>query len=160
MRLPIKGYEGLYDISDDGRVWSYRRNKWLKNALVSTGYPGVDLCKGGIRKQHLIHRLLAATFMENPKGLAQINHKNGIKTDNRLDNLEWCSIQENLKHALETGLRKSLFGESHGRAKLKTADVLTIRALAAPNKDIAKMFSVSETTVRLIRKKDRWAHIN
>lgn len=74
----------------------------------SRGYLMVRFTSKG--KYYPVHRLVALAFIPNPKNLPQINHKNGIKHDNRVDNLEWCTISENAKHAFRTGLRSKYWG--------------------------------------------------
>lgn len=88
----------------------------------------------------------------------QINHKNGCKSDNRLSNLEEVSAAANTAHAYATGLI-SRTGERNGRARLVTADVLTIRASDAAPKELAVRFGVSTAFVREIRQRRRWVHI-
>lgn len=117
MKILIKdviGYEGLYIIDNLGNVVSlpkfqgrrvHNKYKILKARVnVKTGYCEVCLNKNGKWKYFLLHRLLAIHFIPNPLNLENINHINGIKTDNRLDNLEWCSKKQNTKHAFENNL--------------------------------------------------------
>lgn len=93
--LQIKGYEGLYGISPDGKVFGYKRKKFLTPRTVGRGYQQVSLCKDGKTKQFLIHRLVAEAYISNPNGLTQVNHINEDKTDNRVENLEWTTAKEN-----------------------------------------------------------------
>ena len=97
MRNDIEGYEGLYAIEDDGRVWSYKRSIYMKPASVG-GYRQVILRKDGEAKHHYIHRLVAQAFIPNPDNLPQVNHKNEQKDDNRLENLEWCDAKYNMNY--------------------------------------------------------------
>lgn len=109
---PIKYYEGLYEVSNKGNVRSVDRhlmlgNKYclvkgkpLKASPNSKGYLKTDLCKNGQRKLHLIHRLVAEAFISNPNNLPCIDHINTIKTDNRVENLRWCSYKENSNNPL------------------------------------------------------------
>lgn len=100
--LDIKNYEGQYAVTPHGKVWSYQSKKFLSSkSKNSKGYPKVMLFKRGKnRKYYSIHRLVASTYIPNEYKKPQINHKNGIKTDNRVENLEWCTNRENTIHAL------------------------------------------------------------
>ena len=103
---PVPGYEGLYSVSEDGRVWSHanrlHQGKWLKQSLRNH-YLSVDLCIGPKRKSWNVHRLVALAFLPNPDGLPQVNHKNSDKEDNRATNLEWCTASANKKHSWDAG---------------------------------------------------------
>lgn len=114
----IKDYEGLYQISDRGNVKSLNYNKTGKEKLLKKGkdddgYLYVVLYFHGERKHHKIHRLMCKCFLENIENKEQVNHKNGIKSDNAIENLEWCTHTENQRHAWNTGLKKALTGEKH-----------------------------------------------
>lgn len=109
----VPGFEGLYAVSSDGRVWGYERRwitagriqrhrpaRWLK--LIEQqrrGYLVVNLKKGGQAKTMLVHRLVAQAFVPNPLGLPDVNHRNLRKTDNRAQNLEWCTPGDNKRHS-------------------------------------------------------------
>ncbi len=94
----IKGYEGLYAITSDGKVWSYRKNRYLNLVLCGKGYLQAHLWKNGNRKPCLIHRLVAETFIPNPDNLPQVNHRDEDKTNNCVGNLEWCSAKYNMNY--------------------------------------------------------------
>ena len=113
----IPNYEGLYQVSNLGRVKRLESAVWngykyvskkehiLKPHTNTHGYPSVILCKNGKHhKNHRVHRLVAQAFIPNPQNKIDINHINGIKTDNRVKNLEWVTRSENLIHAFKTGL--------------------------------------------------------
>lgn len=101
----IRGYEGIYVISNLGRVKS--NTKLLHLNTNTYGYKHVTLSKGNAQKTVLVHRLVASAFIENPLGLPQINHKDGNKSNNASDNLEWVTQKSNNRHAIETHLRKA-----------------------------------------------------
>ena len=123
--VEIKGYEGIYAIQSDGTVWSLsrlHRNKWgdtnsTKKLAKMTGwldgqgrYLMVTLSKNGKSKKLLIHRLVANSFLENIDNKKEVNHKDGNKKNNNVENLEWCTRTENARHAVEIGLIKSDVG--------------------------------------------------
>lgn len=103
---PVKDYELIdgYYVSKDGQVGSTNRG-WFKILSLRTdkdGYLDVGLVKkDGRRSPKRVHRLMAITFLSNPNGFPVVNHKNGIKNDNRIDNIEWCSISYNTKHGYD-----------------------------------------------------------
>ena len=123
----IVGYEGRYQISTEGNVRSIDRNfickgknqyknfisnrnykgKIIKPILDKKGYLYVCLCKNNIKEVRMIHRLVAQTFINNSEKKLQVNHKNGIKTDNRVENLEWVTAKENIEHAYNNNLFKN-----------------------------------------------------
>lgn len=102
----IQGYEGLYAVTSCGKVYSYKSKKFLKPKVDRDGYLHVGLYKEGRCKNFFIHRLVAKAYLENPDGLPQVNHVDGDKSYNWLNNLEWVSAAENSQHAYDTGLRK------------------------------------------------------
>lgn len=100
MLKDIKGFEGYYAVSNDGKVWSYRSNKYLKPANNGYGYLKVDLFKDGMKSKHRVHRLVLETFnpVEGMENL-QVNHIDYDKTNNNLSNLEWCTPSQNVKYS-------------------------------------------------------------
>lgn len=115
----IENFKGVYQVSNKGRVRSldrsiidclgrcqFKRGKLLKLYKGKTGYFVVDLKTNDIRKMAKVHILLAQAFIPNPENKLQVNHKDGIKTNNNLTNLEWNTPSENLKHAYDNGLLK------------------------------------------------------
>lgn len=103
---PIKGFD-KYSITENGEVWSHSHKKFMKFEYDDNGYKTIRLISPGVYKKYKIHRLVALTFLDNPMNKKCVNHINGIKTDNRLENLEWNTHSENIKHAYKLGLNKS-----------------------------------------------------
>lgn len=108
----IPGYEGLYQITTDGKVFSLRRKIYMKQQMDRDGYMCVNLYdQEGKLKKYFVHRLVAMTYIPNPEGKATVNHLNEIKNDNRVENLTWATMKEQnnygtrLERAME-GIRK------------------------------------------------------
>ncbi len=100
----INGFEGIYRISNQGNVLGVRNNIILKPYKRGNGYFGVKLQLRGKHIDKKIHRLVAGTFIDNPNNYPQVNHINGNKKDNRVENLEWVSASTNVRHAVSMGL--------------------------------------------------------
>ena len=94
----IKGYEGLYAITEDGQVWNYRLKRFIKSYDNGFGYLKISLRKDKKVKKYYIHRLVAEAYIPNPDGLKYINHKDEDKHNCNVDNLEWCSARYNLTY--------------------------------------------------------------
>ena len=124
--LPIEGYEEFYEVSNLGRVRSLERTVIKKNGVkrkvsgkilkprVTRGYLIVELCKNGIRRYFLIHRLVATAFIPNPDKKLCVNHLDENKQNNSVENLEWCTVQENNNY----GTRTKRSSEKHKKAVL------------------------------------------
>lgn len=104
----VVGYEGLYEVSNKGRVKTLlgKEGYNLKISLNKSGYYKASLSKAGKATTCLIHVLVAKAFIPNVKGKPTVNHKDGNRVNNNVENLEWATYSENLQHAYETGLRK------------------------------------------------------
>jgi hypothetical protein len=134
----IEGYEGLYDVTDDGKVWSYRTNKYLKSDLNNTGYSLIGLYKDGKRKRCLLHRLVAQAYCDNTDSKLEVNHVDGDKTNNCASNLQWTTAAENSQHAWDNGLRTAT--KAHREAVGKTG-LSTRKFNDAEVKYIRRMFT-------------------
>ncbi len=158
----IKGFDD-YIISNHGRVKSFKNKKEriLKPAIVN-GYYQIILC-GEEQHYKKIHRLVAEAFIPNIENKPQINHINGIKIDNEVGNLEWCTISENSIHSRKMGLQIALKGESNANSKLTEKDVMEIRKKYIPIKyssvKLSKEYGVSSRLIRKIIKRIAWNHI-
>lgn len=160
----IDGYEGRYLISSFGRVMSNRiGNKEVpffvkNNVLDSDGYSMVQLSLRGVRKMHKVHRLVAIHFIPNPLNKPTVNHIDGVKGNNKLDNLEWNTVSENIKHAFKNKLKK-VDGEFAPSAKLDNIKVLTIKTLllaGMSQRKIAKIYKVHFNTISQIYLGKTW----
>ena len=161
--MDISGYENHYQVSNFGNVRSLRREvetetgkrkykgRQLTPELLYTGYYRVEL-QGSKQKRHRykVHRLVLETFVG--KSDLVVNHKNGVKTDNRLDNLEYCTRSENSIHAVKSGLIKR---------KLTVSQAMSIKYGHVNDKvsSIAKMYNVTMSTIYSIRGGYSWKHI-
>lgn len=128
--VDIPGYEGMYEVSSFGNVRGIDRyidhpNKGrvcIKGRQLSTninkGYVYVRLCRNGIIKNCKVHRLVAKAFLPNPHRMPIVNHKNGVKFDNRVCNLEWCDMRANMFHAYHTGLKSKMYGSNNGASRI------------------------------------------
>src|SRR5699024_1112448 len=175
---PVSGYEGVYEVSNLGRVKSLSRHKACghkgskpqitEECLLSIredryGYKRVKLSKN--KKSHLkyLHRILAKEIIPNPEGKPQINHKDGDKGNNSLENLEWTTQKENVIHAFATGLIKPRTGEKNSLSKLKEFQVKEIRKLykqGATQKELSKVYKVSIATISGIVNFKTWKEIS
>lgn len=152
-----KNYYG-YVVYENGDVF----NKFEKPLKTNTvrGYEQIDLRIDKTRKPTYIHRLVALMFIPNPENKPCVNHKNGIKTDNRVENLEWCTHKENQKHAYSTGLNKNLYGENARNVKLTKEIAEKIRQKYSTgnftHRELGAKFKVSHTTIGLIIRENHW----
>lgn len=171
----IEGYEGYYKISNKGNVRSCDRTIKYKNGKnvfyegkpidaqkEKKGYLRSMLSKGNKSKGFRIHRLVAQAFIPNPENKPQVNHINGIKTDNRVENLEWVTASENMQHAFKTGLNKGgvCRGEKNKNSKLTWEQVAKIRMeYANCNISQAKLsliYGVSSTLIGNVIRNENW----
>ena len=116
----VVGYEGLYQVSNLGRVYSVRSGKVLKFNKKPCGYNYVQLSVHDKRVGYRVHRLVAQAFIPNTENKPEVNHINGIKTDNRVENLEWCTRSENEQHKFKTlEYKGSFYGKHHSEKTRK-----------------------------------------
>lgn len=168
--MPIKNYEGFYEVSDKGRVRSldryvngkhknkaFRKGRVLKPEKVQAGYYRVELQKNGFKKRLYVHRLVADSFIPNPHNKPQVNHINSMRDDNIVYNLEWVTPKENIIHGVEHGDVK--YGENHPKSKLSKKRVLEILELKKGGmypKGISEVTGINISTVGNIYYKKAW----
>lgn len=156
----IVGYDGVYLINRYGVVKSVDRvEKWngfirkrkgrtLKGCFDRYGYPCVKLCKEGKLNHHTVHRLVALTFIPNPKSLPQVNHKDGNKSNNHISNLEWCTASQNVIHSHKNNLCSPSRGKYHYGSKpviaIQDTAILEFCSLT----ECANYLSVSKQAIR------------
>lgn len=126
---------------------------------VRVWYSGTEMNQG---KHKMAHRLVAMAFIPNPENKKEVNHINGIKTDNRVDNLEWVTPQENMRHAHDTGLKKGICGEDNVRAKTTKETVIKMREMyksGAKACDVGRYFNMNYTNAWGILTGRSWKHL-
>lgn len=135
----IRDFEGKYAITEDGKIWSYRRNKFLKPNIRSDGYLAVFLSDKGSTKWFTIHQLVARTYIPNPDSLPCVNHKDENPANNSVDNLEWCTYKYNNNY----GNHNRNCGKAHGRKVYCIELDKTFDSCA----DAARYFNLSSTYI-------------
>ena len=170
----IEGYEDYCQISSHGRVRTYDRfieSRWGTPFLVKgrirgfskrRGYHGVVITKNGIRTTISVHRTVAETFIPNPKNKSQVNHLDGVKTNNYVKNLNWVTNLENMEHAWETGLfdGRDQRGENCYNSKLNEFQVRVIRKCHdLTHEELAKVFNVCRPSITMIKNYTTWKNV-
>ena len=144
----VVGYEGFYQVSNKGNVYSVgrvdsrghrRRGRILKPKYDRGGYLTVNLCKNGKLKTKKVHRLVAGAFLPNPNGLPQVNHRDEIKDNNNVENLEWCDS----KHNINYGTRNERISKKVRVVNAKTGDVVEFNSTAEAGRKGYDQSSVS-----------------
>lgn len=156
-----KKSEGDYLVSSLGRVM--RNNHEIRSRQDRYGYMIITLWVDGKQLTRKVHRLVAIAFIDNPNSFETVNHLNGVKNDNRVENLAWASIRGNHLHAFETGLHTIGENRTAGRpVKLTNDDIPVIRQMISEgfgNTEIGKKFGVSCGCIYSIRAGKSWTHI-
>lgn len=146
-----------YIITQNGNIINKHNNKQIKPQKNGKGYLRVYIGKKG----YFVHRLVAIAFIPNPENKPQVNHKDGNKLNNSVENLEWCTNQENRTHAIKNGLHRC--GEQCSYSKLNEKQVLKILNLLYNGQhtvtEISKMFGVSRGTISDIKNNKTWKQL-
>ena len=164
---PVAGYEGWYDVSNWGRVKRVRRGrstyagKILKGSIGGKYYLQVGLYKDGIPKAAKVHQLVAAMFIGPCPAGKELNHKDGVKTNNHVSNLEYVTHTENQHHASVMGLYVSQEGEDNTGSKLTEEDVRCIweDLKSETRASIARRYNVCKQTICNIAARITWRHL-
>lgn len=159
----IPGFEKLYQISNFGRIKSFKNDKfiYLKPRIVTDNYLAVRLYKNLKGINFKIHRLVAEVFIPKLEDKNQINHKDGDKSNNHVDNLERVTSSENIQHAYNTGLM-DVKGSKNPFSKLTEKDLPIIRELITQGRSlssIGKLYNVSRFTIHDIKSGRTWSHL-
>ncbi len=169
----LKGFEGIYVISKLGNIKTKTTNsktsgrkptgKILKQKISNSGYLTIPLRKEKKQKNYLVHRLLCIQFLENPENKKCVNHKDSNRTNNNLENLEWCTHSENNSHAHKFGGQKIYVGEKHSQNVLTEKKVLSIREKYNTTKismnKLAEENNCSKSAIQAILERKTWKHI-
>lgn len=168
----VVGYENLYQISNLGNVKSLdkfikgkanstvlRKGKLLKKSIDKDGYLIIGLTNELGLKTKKVHRLVCEAFILNPLNKLQVNHINGIKNDNRLENLEWCTQSENEKHSFRVLGKQVNNGIKSNFCKLTEIEVLQIRKSDLSRKHLSLIYNVCNGTIDKIINRVNWKHI-
>lgn len=130
MKNNIKNYPN-YNVDKNGVITNIITNKIIKHQMDKDGYYRVNLYNKGQHTKQFVHRLVAMAYLPNIKNLPQVNHKDGNKENNQVDNLEWVTARENVVHSYKVGLKRGIgachIGEKNTNSKLKEIDVLMIK---------------------------------
>lgn len=171
----VDGFNNVYQVSNTGKVKSLdhivtskdnksrlQKGRFLKSSINHKGYIRYSLSINGKRFNFSAHRLVAISFIPNPLNKTQVNHKNGIKTDNNVDNLEWVDNKENIIHAYKNGLIKCNLGEKHHMSKLTNKQVEDIRLKRCNGftlKNLSKEYGISIVAIYNISKNITYKHL-
>lgn len=171
----IRDLEGYFQVSNLGRIRALDRHivkvgvnqtikgRMLKGHKGKNGYIKTNFSKNGVLYYRLIHRLVAEAFIPNPENKKNVNHKNGIKDDNRLENLEWATDSENSLHAIRTGLTRVRKGEEIYFSKITNRQAYFIKCMFfRDNMSVTQISKVTGLSGRMIAdlvKERTWKHI-
>lgn len=171
--MPVKGYEGLYEVLENGEVKSVQRivrgkdgadypfqERYLKpNQNVQVEYPQVSLWKNNKGTSFYVHRLVAEAFIPNPGNKPEVNHKDGNRLNNSVDNLEWVTSSGNSYHAVNTGLRKYSNRMNRDEFIQCLKDVIEGESYQSLSKRVPYQVPYLSTKLRRIAKEENIEHL-
>lgn len=152
-----------YDVTPDGVVMNRINGKVLRPGITDRGYKKFLVSRGGIRFRMFVHRLVAYKYIPNPNGYAYINHIDCNKLNNRVENLEWCTMRMNIDHAISMGIQTK-YGEIHKNSRLRNIEVIDIRSRIAKGETFKNIYGdysgrISWWTFRNICRGKTWRHV-
>lgn len=160
--------DGRYHVSSFGRIKRVVPSPGtqpgrIKALQLRNKYPSVHIPIGNRYKSYYVHGLVTAVFIGPCPTGKQVNHKNGIKTDNRVENLEYMTPKENMNHAYRTGLKISPKGKDHWKSKLdekQAMEIINLHRAGVSPKEISKIFSISLSNISFIVNRKSWRHLD
>ena len=166
----IESYEGIYQVSNYGKIKSLKRNvlmkgkfnyfkeeKILNPSTHKNGYLAIGLTKENKTKTFKVHRIVALHFIDNFLNKPEINHIDSDKSNNNVLNLEWCTSKENKEHAVKNKL--NAFGEKSSGSKLTEKEVLEIRESNLSPTELSEKYKVNKGSISSIKNRKTWNHI-
>lgn len=150
----------VYSVSNLGNIRNDKTHMLLKANSTRQGYKRITIWHKQLSYTIAVHRMIAEVFLGNPSGNANIvNHIDGDPSNNRVSNLEWCTVSANIQHAYDTGLAKR--GEESVSSILSEQEVIEIKIALSSNtvRSLARRYGVSDATISHIRNGDTWAHV-
>jgi hypothetical protein len=173
--LPVVGYEGYYEVSNigrvrsvdrkviyaDGRIFMYQGKVLSYNVNKINGALMVHLYKNAKRMAYTVHRLVLSAFSPTCDSTLEVNHKNGNRADNSVDNLEWCTRKENMQHGFRTGLINNT-GTNHGNNVYNDLQIIEAKVMLKKGFSLGEIETktgVKKATLHQIKAKKQWNHV-
>lgn len=149
---PVSGFDGVYEVSSSGEVRNAVTGRVLRQ-WENHGYKYVSFNRGGKKTGHRVHRLVAVAFIPNPENKPTVNHLNGVKTDNNVSNLEWCTYQENERHSVD------VLGKRSTRGFFTDEQIREIRNSGKRAAVLAREYGVSISIMQHILNRITYKHV-